>query len=210
MKTLSRTFALLGAALLIAAAAIAFGARNTPARLLGTPEEAHAVTQALMEDLSRGDLASAGTLLSGQPVLENSPELSSAYATTLWSAYWDSFQYTFAGDCYAGDAGLCRDVTVTVLDIPALLPVIESQYLTLLPKLAAQASADALNPDGGYREEFVLQVLGQAAEQALSAQTPTRSWQLTLNLAYRDGQWWIANDADLTNILSGGLTGKEG
>lgn len=210
MKTLSRTFALLGAALLIAAAAIAFGARNTPARLLGTPEEAQAVTRELMEDLTRGDLASAGALLSGQPVLENTPELGSAYAATLWSAYWDSFQYTFTGDCYAGDTGLCRDVTVMALDIPALLPAVESAYQTLLPKLAAQTGANALNADGGYREEFVLQVLGQAVEQALSAQTPTRSWQLTLNLAYRDGQWWIANDADLTNILSGGLTGKEG
>lgn len=210
MKTLSRTFALLGAALLIAAAAIAFGARNTPARLLGTPEEAQAVTRELMEDLTRGDLASAGALLSGQPVLENTPELGSAYAATLWSAYWDSFQYTFAGDCYAGDTGLCRDVTVMALDIPALLPAVESAYQTLLPKLAAQSGANALDADGGYQEEFVLQVLGQAAEQALSAQTPTRSWQLTLNLAYRDGQWWIANDADLTNILSGGLTGKEG
>lgn len=209
MKTLSRLLTILGAALLIATAALAFGCRNASARLLGAPEEARDVTQELMENLSRGDLAAAGLLLSGQPALENAPDLGSGYADVLWRAYWDSFQYTFAGDCYAGDNGLCRDVTVTMLDIPSLLPSIESTYQALLPKLAAEAGSNALDTDGGYREDFVLQVLERSATEALAAELPTQSRTVTLNLVYRDGQWQIAGDKNLTNILSGGLTGKE-
>lgn len=210
MKTFSRVLTFLGAALLILTAAIAFGSRNASPRLLNAPEEARVVTQELMEDLSRGDLAAAGLLLSGQPVLENTPDLGGGYADVLWNAYWDSFQYAFAGDCYAGDNGLCRDVTVTVLDIPALLPSMESTYQTLLPKLAAAAGSDALDSSGGYREDFVLQVLERSATEALAAQLPTQSRTLTLRLACRDGQWQISCDKNLTDILSGGLTGKEG
>lgn len=210
MKTLSRVLTFLGAALLIVTAAIAFGSRNASPRLLSTPEEARDVPQELMEDLSRGDLAAAGLLLSGQPALENAPDLGSGYADVLWNAYWDSFQYAFSGDCYAGDNGLCRDVTITVLDIPALLPSIESAYQALLPQLAVAAGSDALDSDGGYREDFVLQVLERSATEALAAQLPTQSRTLTLCLACRDGQWQIAGDKTLTDILSGGLTGKEG
>lgn len=210
MKTLSRIFALLGGALLLLTAVIAFGSRNASARLLSTAEEAQTVTGELMEDLRCGDLTAAGQLLYGQLPLENTPELGSAYAESLWQAYWDSFQYTFSGDCYAADTGLCRDVTVMVLDIPALLPAIEGAYQTLLPQLAAEANGNVLDSDGGYREDFIFQVLDQATRQVLADQCSTRSWNLTLNLAYRDDRWWVVGNADLNNILSGGLTGKEG
>lgn len=210
MDTLSRRMTTLGAFMLVLSAVLAFSNRNAPARLLTTPTQAESHTQQVMNAMVQGELSTLGTLLYGQPQLDDLPEFDNPVIAVLWDGYWESLSYTFQGDCYACDTGLRRDVTVTALDICALLPQVEAQYQALLPQLAAQAEAEtAFHADGGYREDFVLSVLEEAAREAMAQQQPQQSWNLTLNLLFRDGRWWVQADAALMELLSGGMTGKE-
>lgn len=209
MDTLSRRLTTLGALMLVLSAVLAFSNRNAPARLLTTPTQAENHTQQVMDAMVQGELSNLGTLLYGQPQLDDAPEFENPVVSVLWNGYWESLSYTFQGGCYACDTGLRRDVAVTALDICALLPQVEAQYQALLPQRAAQAEAEtAFHADGGYREDFVLSVLEEAAREAMAQQQPQKSWNLTLNLLFRDDRWWVQADAALMELLSGGMTGK--
>ena len=56
-----------------------------------------------------------------------------------------------------------------------------------------------------YREDFVMDVLYDAAEMALKEDAKMITTELTLNLSYQNEQWWIAADRELLDAISGGI-----
>ena len=56
-----------------------------------------------------------------------------------------------------------------------------------------------------YREDFVMDVLYDAAVAALEEDATTITTELTLNMTYQDGQWWIIADKLLLDAISGGI-----
>lgn len=206
-KLFSRVFALLGALLLAGTAALSFLSRNAPVRLLASADGAAAQTEALMETLSQGDFASAGDLMYGQPRLDTDREFSSAFSAALWEAFTGSISYEFSGECYAADSGVSRDVTITALDISAMMPVLEERHQKLLKQQALSESdrSKIYDSDGSYQEAFVMDVLAEAAGQVLAENEFRTSWDITLNLVCQDGQWWILPDQALMKVLSGGM-----
>jgi hypothetical protein len=54
-------------------------------------------------------------------------------------------------------------------------------------------------------EDVVMAVLFEAAEDALAEDARTVTVSLTVNLKFRDGQWWIVSDTALLDAISGGI-----
>lgn len=207
-KYLSIIFAAL-AAVLIAATAICYAClRQTPPMIQTPVEEAEARTELLMEAICQGDYSAAAESLWGNPELKWDQEGASDLGGLLWPAYSGSISYEFAGPCYATGSGIFRDVTVTALDIPALRPKIQGRFLQLMnPYLAeAQYDSEAFDENGALRPEFAADMLRRAVEQALLENNASASYTITLELMFRDGQWWVVPNRSLTDIVAGAAT----
>lgn len=204
-RLLSRIFAVLGAVLIVGTIALSFLSLEAPARVISVSGEARECTEDFMEALAAGDYPAAGSCILGQPELRSEFQADSQLAALLWDAYTGSIRYEFTGDLYVSGSGYSRDVTVTALDIPALMAVLKEQFPALLAQKMAAAGADAVyEADGSYREEFLMEVLCDGAAVLLPQSSETQ-WQITLQLTHRDGQWWILPEQSLMGILAGGL-----
>ena len=69
----------------------------------------------------------------------------------------------------------------------------------------AEYMDEVFDEDHQYREDFVMDVLYDAACKALEEDAKTMTTELTLNLIYQDGQWWIIADRVLLDAISGGI-----
>ena len=56
-----------------------------------------------------------------------------------------------------------------------------------------------------YREDFVMDVLYDAAVAALEEDAATMNTELTVSMTYQDGKWWIIADKNLLDAISGGI-----
>lgn len=204
-KYLSVFFAVM-AAVLIAATAVAYGCFHQTPPMIQTPvEEAEVRAEELMEAICRGDYALAAESLYGNPELQWNGESASDLGALIWPVYCGSMSYEFSGPCYATGAGIFRDVTVTVLDIPALKPKIQGRFLQLMdPYLAdAQYDSEAFDENGVLRQELGESILRQAVELTLQEEHVFASYKITLELVYRNGQWWVVPSRSLTDIVAG-------
>ena len=207
-KYLSILFAVAAAAL-VAAAAIGYACFWQTPPMIQTPvEEAEARTEVLMEAICRGDYSAAGESLYGTPELRWNPDAASELGTLLWEGYSSTLSYAFSGPCYATGTGIYRDVTVTALDIPPLSPKIQERFLLLLETQLADAQYDseAFDENGVLRQEFTADVLHQAVEQILQEDNACTSYQITLELVFENGQWWVLPKQSLIDIAAGVMT----
>lgn len=209
--SLGKILIVLALILLMTTAVLAFANRNAPVWLTSVPEAAQKQTQLLADAVNAGDFAQAGQLIYGQPDLEGTMTFENVFLQEIWQAYRSSLRWSFSEDCRATDTSLCRTGTVTALDISGLLPQVKSRYEELLPVMAKEKRwAEVYNQDHSYQESFVMEVLVEAVEQVLEESQPMVSRNVTLQLAYRQSQWWIQPDAALMSVFSGGLTEQEG
>lgn len=207
-KYLSVFFAVL-AAVLIGATAICYACFHQTPPMIQTPvEEAEVRSEALMEDICRGDYVAAGESLYGSPELKWDPDTASELGALLWQAYSSTMSYEFAGPCYATGSGIFRDVTITVLDIPALQPKIQEQFLQLMePHLTeARYDSEAFDENGLLRQTFAADMLAQAVEQVLQQDNAFASHRITLELVLENGQWWVMPKRSLIDIVAGVTT----
>ena len=204
-KYLSIFFAVM-AAVLIIATAVAYGCFHQTPPMIQTPvEEAEVRTQLLMEAICQGDYALASESLYGNPELKWNEGSASDLGALIWPAYCGSMSYEFSGPCYATGAGIFRDVYVTVLDISALRPKIQGEFLQLMnPYLAdAQYDSEAFDENGVLRQELGESMLRRAVEQTLQEDNAFASYTVTLELVFRNGQWWVVPNRSLTDIVAG-------
>lgn len=204
-KLVSAVFALLGVLLIAGTVLLSFRSLNASARLLRADEAAAQRTEEWMEAVCAGDYAAAGSIMYGQPELLTGNNGADEWQLLFWDAFVDSISYEFTGDCYATDAGLSRDLTITALDLPALMEPLKERMDALLPLRADEAEdQDAVfDENNNYRDAFVMDILMEAATQILAEEDPRASREITLNLIYEDGQWWIQTEQDLIDVLSG-------
>lgn len=202
---ISAVFGALGILLLIGTIALSFLSLEAPAQVVTVSKDAREQTAAFMEALAAGDSAAAGSCMLGHPELSAEFSDDSRLAALLWDAYTGSIRYEFTGDVYVSHSGYSRDVTVTALDIPALMEQVKEQFPALLAQRSAAAEAGTVyDESGSYREAFILEVLCEAAEEQLP-QSSTRQWEITLQLTHREGKWWILPEQSLMGMLAGGL-----
>ena len=203
-KILSALFGLLGILLMVVTAAVCILSRNTQPRMLESPEAASAQAQRMMDALCAGDYETAGSFLYGRPEL-GAGEPEDAVSKLLWDAFTDSLSYEFTGLCRVTDTGIARDAAVTFLDVPGVTAAIPQRAKEILESRAnaAEDKTEIYGEDGHYREALVTQALADGAEQALREDAETVTRNVTLNLIYRDGAWWVVPDQALLQTISG-------
>ena len=200
---LSYLFGLL--ALLSAAAAVAVVAfcRDAGPMLLEAPAEAQAQVERLMDAVCEGDFSGAEQLLYGTPDLGADGMPEDPVDAMIWQAYLSSLDYRLVGDIYATDTGLAQDVKLISMELETVTRNLGSRARALLDQAmeTAQDVSELYDEKNEYREELVLDILQEAARQALEEDVRYGYQILTLPLVYSDGQWWVEASEGSGNIL---------
>ena len=206
-KLLSLIFAMIGIATAAAAVYLALSNKTADPKLLLPPEEAEQQVVGLMDAVCRGDYTSASTYLQGQPGLGVDREATDEVGILIWEAFCDSMEYELVGECHATADGLSQNVKITCMDVTSVTAVLKDRSQALLEQRVDEAeNLDEVYDDQlQYREDFVMDVLYDAAVAALEEDATTITTELTLNMTYQDGQWWIIADKLLLDAISGGI-----
>lgn len=191
-------FGLLGAALMVGTAVLCLTSLDAAPKLVEIPQEARQCSEALMEALCGGDHAAAEALLAGNPDLGLDEKPDGEVETIIWDAFVDSLSYEFVGDCYATENGLARNVKVRGLHLVSVAAVLKD-------KAAQRLDENALDESGSYPEAYRQQVLREAAEEAVKEEGVLVTYDVALQLVFRDGQWQVLPDKTLLAAISGGL-----
>lgn len=206
-KILSVIFVIIGIAAAVMAVNMGMSNKEAEPVLLAPPEEATHQVTGLMEAVCGGDFDAASTYLLGQPDLGVDREATDEVGILIWQAFCDSMTYELVGECYATEKGLSQNVTLTCMDVTSVTAVLKERSQALLEQRVAEAEnlEDVYDDELQYREDFVMNVLYDAAVTALEEDAKTITTELTLNLSYQNEQWWIAADRDLLDAISGGI-----
>lgn len=208
-KFFSLIFALLGMVLATVAVVVTFRSLDAAPVLLSYSGEAEVQAEALMDAICEGDFSAAGAQMYGQPDLGVDRQPADTVGVLIWDAFVDSLAYEFHGNCYATDAGVARDVTITCLDISSVTDTLGERSRSLLAQRVAEAEdiEQIYDENGEYREDFVMEVLYDAAVQALKEDAVYETQDVTLNLTYQQDRWWVLPSQPLIAAISGGIAG---
>ena len=210
MKISKIIAALFGVAGVCAAALcvhLAFENKSASPVLVEQPESAREQVETMMEAVSRNDYVAASAVIQGNPVFGADRAPADAVSGLIWDAFVESVSYELVGELYATDSGVAQNIVVTTLDMESVTANLKERS----EKLLEQRVADAEDPDevydenNDYREDFVMQVLYDAAVQALEEDARTVEHEVTINMIYENGAWWIVPDSALLSAVSGGV-----
>ena len=197
------------AGLCAAAAAVYLSVQfmDTKPILLTPPDEAKTRVVAMMDAVCQGDYAEASQSILGTPSLGVDREAADDVGVLIWDAFVDSLSYELEGDCYATDDGLAQNVIFSCMDITSVTANLRDRSQTMLEQRvkAAEDASEIYDEDYQYREEFVMEVLHDSTVEALKEDAREMTLTLTLNLSYRDGQWWVVANNELLDAISGGI-----
>lgn len=200
-------FAVAGTLLMLGTVVLCLTSLDAPVRTGEIPAAARACSEKLMEAVAAGDYETAGNCLYGQPDLGAASSPADPVGALVWEGFLSSISYEFQGDCYVTDTGFARNATVTTLDIPSVTEAFKQRSQDLLAEQTAAATepAELYGENGQFKDELITQVLRQAAQETLSAAPQTVTYEVTLHLIRRDGQWWAVPDQALLKAISGGV-----
>lgn len=206
-KFFSVVFALLGICIAAATVYLSFTFREAKPVLLTPPLAAKSQAVSMMNEICEGDFDAASQRLLGTPNLGVDRESSQEAGVMIWDAFVSSLSYEMVGTCYATDEGLAQNVVLNCLDVSSVTANLQQRAQTLLEQRVAEATntTEIYDENYEYREEFVMEVLRDAVADALEEDATQLSVELTLNMVYRDGQWWIVADSALLDAISGGV-----
>lgn len=206
-KLLSLIFAIIGIAAAVAAVSLSLSNKDADPVLLAPPEEAKHQVIGLMDAVCEGDFTKASTYLQGQPDLGVDREASDPVGALIWDAFCDSMEYELIGECHAAEEGLAQTVKITCIDITSVTAVLNERSQTMLKQRVEEAEDmdDVFDADLQYREDFVMEVLYDAAEVALQEDATTMTTEVTVKMNYQNDTWWIIADRELLDAISGGI-----
>lgn len=206
-KFFSGLLGVIGIAVLVFTMVLAFVSLDAETVLLTPPGEALERAETMMDAVAAGDYASAGQLMYGQPDLGADREPADKVGQLVWDSFTDSISYEFVGECYATDSGISQNVSITCLELSSVMSNLKTRVNTLLNERIAQATemSQLYDEENNFREDLVEEVLQQAVTAALQEDAQSVTREVTLSLAYREGQWWVVPDAALLNAISGGV-----
>ncbi|MBQ7800689.1 MAG: hypothetical protein IJ375_00025 [Oscillospiraceae bacterium] len=199
------------AAVAVCAAAVAvylsFTSLDAEPVLTSPPDEAQNRVLAFMDAVCDADYEQVSQYLSGNPSLGLDRDAADEVGVLLWDAYTDSLTYSVVGECYATDSGLAQKVTLTGLNITSVTAVLKDRSQALLEQRVQEAedASDVYDENNEYREDFVMDVLYDAAAAALEEDAQEMTMEFTVNLVYQNDQWMVAADSELLDAISGGI-----
>lgn len=206
-NVLSIIFAAVSLCAAVAGVYLSLAYKNADPVLLTPPDEAKSRVLELMDAVCAADFDQVSACISGTPDLGLDREPADDVGKLLWNAYTDSLSYSVLGEVYATDDGLAQQVSLTSLDITSVTSVLKERSQALLEQRVAEAenAEDIYDQNNDYREDFVMQVLHDAAVAALEEDAREKTVEFTVNLAYQNEQWMVLSDNDLLNAISGGI-----
>lgn len=211
MKAVRYIFSVLLAAIgLCAAAAAIFLCMNfTDAKpmLLTPPDVARSKVIMLMNAVSEGDYEEASQAIYGTPNLGVDREAADEVGVLIWNEFAGSITYELLGECYTTEQGLAQDVSITCLDVTSVTVNLKERSQALLEQrvLDAVDVSEIYDENNEYREDFVMSVLKDAVADALEEDAKKMTVELTVNLSYQNGKWWVVADEALLDAISGGI-----
>ena len=208
-NVLSLVLALAAVALTALTLWVCLSALDAEPVLKKVPSAASETADAMLAAVQAGDYKAASGMMQGCPDLGADRKPSDEVGTILWDAFQDSFSYALQGECYATDSGIAQNVTITYLDFSSVTASLQQRSQELLVQRVEQAEdADTIyDENGDYREDFVMEVLREVTLDALEEDAKTTQQQLTVNLVYKQGRWWVVADTALLSAISGGIAG---
>ena len=206
-KLLSVIFAIIGITAAVAAVNLSLSNKNADPVLLVPPEEAKLQVVSLMDAVCNGNFAEASTYMQGQPDLGVNREPSDPVGVLIWNEFCDSMSYELVGDCYGTEEGLAQNVKLSCMDITSVTAVLKDRSQAMLEKRVDEAEdlEDVYDEQLQYKEDFVMDVLYDAAVAALKEDATMITTELTMNMVYQGEKWWIIADRALLDAISGGI-----
>lgn len=186
---------------------VSFASLDAEPVLVSEPVEAGGRVTELMDAIVACDYEKASSILYGNPQLGLDRDPADEVGVMLWEAFAESQSYELKGGCVADDSGLTQQVVMTYLDISSVTAnLAERSQDCLTRRIEAAENLDEIyDANNEYREDVVMDALKEAVTMALEEDAQQTSVELTLNLIYRDGQWWVVADSQLISAISGGI-----
>ena len=200
-------FGLLGISFAILGIFLALTNTNSEPVLVKQPQAAMNQVQTMLDALCEGDYETVSGCLYGTPDLGLDRVPQDAVGQLFWQALADSYTYELRGDFHATESGVSVNATIQALDLDSVTANLRQRAQDMLEKKIDQAenTSEIYDANHEYREDFVMGALYDAALAALEEDAATTSWDMTLNLIHKDGQWWIMPDEVLLQAISGGV-----
>ena len=210
MKVAKLIAALFGVAGVCAAALcvhLALENKNASPVLVEQPESAREQVEVMMDAVSRNDYAAASQVIKGNPVFGADRTPADQVSAMIWNAFVESVSYELVGELYATDSGVAQNIVVTTLDMGSVTANLKERSEKLLEERVSEAEDphEVYDENNEYREDFVMKVLYDAAVEALKEDAKTLQHEVTINMIYENGSWWIVPDSGLLNAISGGI-----
>jgi len=203
----SALFGLLGLCLAAAGIVLAVSNRDAGPVLVEQPDAAMEQVETMMDALCTGDYDTVSGCIYGNPDLGLDREADGEVAQLFWNALAESFDCQIRSDFHATNSGVSLDVTISAMDIKSVTANLRERAQGRMEHRIEQTDdlSEIYDENHEYREEFVMEALLEAAKDALAQDAQTISWDLTLNLIYENGQWWIMPETELFKAISGGI-----
>ena len=175
--------------------------------LLTPPDVARSKVIMMMNAVSEGDYEEASQSIYGTPSLGVDREAADEVGVLIWDAFRNSISYELQGECYTTEQGLAQNVSITCMDVTSVTVNLKERSQTLLEQRVEEAVdvSEIYDENNDYREDFVMAVLRDAVEDALVEDSRMMTMELTVNLSYQDGKWWVIADEALLDAISGGI-----
>lgn len=172
---------------------------HAPARILKTPDGAQARVEEMMSSICTGDFEGAAACIYGTPDLGAVPENADPAVSLLWDAYRSSFSGVSLSELRATDSGISVDVSVTCLDLSAVLAGLEDDIRAFVEGQNAARREDEApyNVKRDLWQDLTEKILPDVLENREHSVT------VTIDLIYDRGWWWVLPTDTLTDLLSG-------
>ena len=180
---------------------------NADPVMLDQPEAAAQQVELLMDAVSHNDFTAASALIYGNPDFGADREPEEEVGALIWDAFLSSISYEVDGELYATESGVAQNIVISALDISSVTKNLKERSTALLEARVAEAEDphEVYDENNEYKESFVMQVLYDAAVDALKEDAVTVDQRVTVNMICEDGLWMIIGDSQLLSAISGGI-----
>ena len=202
-KALVIIFALLGVITAITGIVLSACFVHANPIMLKRSDAAQNQVVAMLDAVCAGDYSAAGQKMYGTPSFE-APDV---IGVMLWDAFSDSLSYELVGECYPEEHYVAQKVRITCLDFSSVTEQLRPRFQQLLQQRIDQAQtvSEIYDENNNYREDVVMELLQQAAEECLIEMAQTVTVEVSVKLVYEQGQWWIVPEEELLRVITGGI-----
>jgi len=161
----------------------------------------------MMDAVCAGDYTGAGQQMYGTPSFGPDREAAEAVSVLYWDAFSESITYELVGECYAEGNYLIQKIRITCLDFDSITENLRTRFQTLLEQQVANAwdTSEVYDENNNFREDMVMALLYQAAEECLREDAAMVTMEVAVKLTYEQGQWWILPEKELLEAITGGV-----